>query len=58
MERLGACALKNLTNPCKQGADHVFISSNRESGYGRYDVMLEPKNPRHDDAYILEFKVR
>ena len=38
--------------------DRFFISSNRESGYGRYDVMLEPKNPRHDDAYILEFKVR
>ena len=26
MERLGACALKKLTNPCKQGADRVFIS--------------------------------
>lgn len=38
--------------------DRFIISSNRESGYGRYDVMLEPKNPRHDDAYILEFKVR
>ena len=32
------------------------ITSNRESGFGRYDVMLEPL--REDDyAYILEFKV-
>lgn len=34
-----------------------IISSNRESGFGRYDVMLEPKNPQQDDAIILEFKV-
>ena len=33
------------------------ISSNRESGYGRYDVMLEPANG-NDPAFILEFKVR
>ncbi len=33
------------------------INSNRESGFGRYDVMLEPKNPKEDDAIILEFKV-
>lgn len=33
------------------------ITSNRESGFGRYDVMLEPKNPEEDDAIILEFKV-
>ena len=32
------------------------ITSNRESGFGRYDVMLEPKNPS-DDAIIIEFKV-
>lgn len=30
---------------------------NRESGFGRYDVMLEPRNPKEDDAIILEFKV-
>lgn len=35
-----------------------FISSNRESGFGRYDVVLEPENPGQDDAIILEFKVR
>ncbi len=34
------------------------ITSNRESGFGRYDVMLEPKNPDVDDAVILEFKVQ
>ena len=34
------------------------ITSNRESGFGRYDVMLEPKNPQTDDAIILKFKVR
>ena len=33
------------------------ITSNRESGFGRYDVMLEPKKPDVDDAFILEFKV-
>ena len=32
-----------------------IITSNRESGFGRYDVMLEPKN-KEDYAYILEFK--
>ena len=34
-----------------------IITSNRESGFGRYDVMLEPKNPNEDDAIIMEFKV-
>lgn len=38
-------------------SDRYTILSNRESGFGRYDVMLEPKN-RSDDAYILEFKVK
>ena len=33
------------------------ISSNQESGFGRYDVVLEPKMPEVDDAIILEFKV-
>ena len=35
--------------------DYV-ITSNRESGYGRYDVMLEPLD-KNKDAFILEFKV-
>ncbi len=32
------------------------IRSNRESGYGRYDVVLHPVE-KTDDAIILEFKV-
>ncbi len=34
-----------------------IITSNRESGFGRYDVMIEPKNPQKDVAVIIEFKV-
>ena len=37
-------------------ADRYAVTSNRESGFGRYDVMLEPLN-KTDDAIILEFKV-
>ena len=37
--------------------DRYVITSNRESGFGRYDVILEPKKPEVDDAIILEFKV-
>lgn len=37
-------------------ADRYVITSNRESGFGRYDVMLEPRENK-DDAIILEFKV-
>ena len=39
-------------------ADAYYITSNRESGFGRYDVVLEPKNPAKHDAMILEFKVK
>ena len=38
--------------------NRYLITSNQESGFGRYDVLLEPKNPERDDAIILEFKVR
>ena len=37
--------------------NRYIITSNRESGFGRYDVMLEPRNPQKDDGIILEFKV-
>lgn len=37
-------------------ADRYHITSNRESGFGRYDVMLEPKK-KEDPAFVLEFKV-
>ncbi len=33
------------------------LTSNKESGFGRYDVMLEPLN-KDGNAIILEFKVR
>lgn len=32
------------------------VTSNRESGFGRYDVMLEPLE-KTKDAFVLEFKV-
>lgn len=45
--------------------DRYILTSNRESGFGRYDVMLEPRavpgtNPPvwKNDAIILEFKVQ
>ena len=37
--------------------ERYSVTSNRESGFGRYDVILEPKNKK-DDAIILEFKVQ
>ena len=38
-------------------AGRFEITSNRESGFGRYDIMLTPKNREKDCAYIIEFKV-
>lgn len=37
-------------------SDRYVITSNRESGFGRYDIMLEPKN-KDDVGIIIEFKV-
>ena len=37
--------------------DRYVLTSNRESGFGRYDVQLEPRKEA-DDAILLEFKVR
>ena len=37
-------------------AKNYVVKSNRESGYGRYDVVLEPKD-KNDVAVIIEFKV-
>ena len=42
-------------------ADKYVITSNRESGFGRYDVMLEPRSLQEVmeyDAIIIEFKVQ
>ena len=33
-----------------------IVTSNRESGFGRYDVLIEPRD-KNKDAFILEFKV-
>ena len=37
-------------------SDRYVLTSNRESGFGRYDVMLEPRKAGYD-GIILEFKV-
>ena len=37
-------------------SDAYKVRSNRESGFGRYDVMIEPLD-KTKKAYILEFKV-
>lgn len=37
--------------------DRYSVMSNRESGFGRYDIMLEPKK-ENLPAFIIEFKVR
>lgn len=36
--------------------ERYYVRSNRESGFGRYDIMLEPKD-RKEKAFIMEFKV-
>lgn len=36
--------------------DTYYVNSNRESGLGRYDIMLEPKN-KDENSFIMEFKV-
>ncbi len=38
-------------------SERYIITSNRESGFGRYDVLMEPKNGT-DNAVIMEFKVK
>lgn len=40
------------------GSTNYFnIKSNRESGIGRFDLVLTPKNNSCEFAYIIEFKV-
>ncbi len=36
--------------------DTYYVNSNRESGFGRYDIMLEPHD-RNGNSFIMEFKV-
>jgi hypothetical protein len=37
--------------------ERYVIRSNRESGFGRYDVMMIPRD-KSDRAFIFEFKVK
>ena len=36
--------------------DTYYVNSNRESGMGRYDIMLEPKEKKAN-SFIMEFKI-
>ena len=36
--------------------DSYYVNSNRESGLGRYDIMLEPKD-KTGNSFIMEFKL-
>ncbi|MEI3392447.1 MAG: AAA family ATPase [Clostridia bacterium] len=36
--------------------DTYYVNSNRESGFGRYDIMLEPKD-KNGNSFVIEFKV-
>jgi len=36
--------------------NYYYVKSNEESGLGRYDVVIEPKN-KNNRGFILEFKV-
>ena len=36
--------------------DSYYVNSNRESGMGRYDIMLEPQD-KTKNSFIIEFKV-
>ncbi len=36
-------------------SDDYDVISNRESGLGRYDILIAPKNPEHTGV-VIEFK--
>ena len=38
-------------------SNRYVLTSNRESGFGRYDIVMEPRMPE-DNAVIMEFKVQ
>lgn len=47
---------KNLTFVPKKNQEHQYrLTSNREAGYGRFDICLTPKNPA-DRGIIIEIK--
>ena len=39
-------------------SENYIIKSNRESGFGRYDILLYPKKQNMGNGIIIEFKVR
>ena len=42
-----------------QMSEHYQVRSNRESGFGRYDIMMIPRNPQGEyPGIIIEFKVK
>lgn len=50
-------SLERKNEASGDASEKYVLTSNRESGFGRYDVMLEPRDLK-DDAIILEFKVQ
>ena len=36
--------------------EKYYVTSNKESGFGRYDMMIEPKD-KDSKGFIIEFKV-
>ncbi len=38
------------------GSNNFKITSNREAGFGRYDLLMKPRNKTCNNAYIIEFK--
>ena len=39
-------------------SENYIVKSNRESGFGRYDIMIYPRNIMFGNGMIIEFKVR
>ena len=46
-----------LLGLCAALSDQYYVTSNRESGYGRYDIQLMPKNKRFP-GILIELKAR
>lgn len=44
--------------PSREEPERFYVvTSNKESGFGRYDVTVEPKDREKGTAFLLEFKV-
>lgn len=53
MARTVAIGIQNF---CKLREGNYFYTSNRESGFGRYDVVIEPKEPEQNDAILWNLR--